>query len=87
VASLKLLYGDLREENNPAYNKNILQFPQLADGTPIMHTFENKPYVEGSVGVANVFKFLRIDLVKRFNYLDHPNISGLGIRASFKFDF
>ncbi len=87
VATFKLLYGDLRRENNPLYNEGILEFPTSADGTPITHTLESKPYMEGSIGVANVFKFLRVDLVKRFNYLTHPGVSGLGVRVSFKFDF
>ncbi|NBA89030.1 carboxypeptidase-like regulatory domain-containing protein [Emticicia sp. CRIBPO] len=87
VATFKLLYGDLRKENNPAYTDDILRFPEAEDGTPITHTFANKPYMEGSIGVANIFKFLRVDLVKRFNYLSNPHVSGLGVRASFKFDF
>ena len=43
--------------------------------------------MEASVGVANIFKLIRVDLVKRLSYLDHPNVSQWGIRARFKFDF
>ena len=36
---------------------------------------------------SNIFKVLRVDLVKRFNYLDNPEVSEYGIRARVKFDF
>jgi hypothetical protein len=52
-------------------------------------TFElgRTPYIEGSVGIGNIFKILRVDMVKRFNYLDNPEVSEYGIRARVKFDF
>ena len=37
--------------------------------------------------IENIFKFVRVDLVKRFTYLDHPDVSQWGIRARVKFDF
>lgn len=43
--------------------------------------------MEASIGIANVFKFFRVDLVKRLSYLNHPNVAEWGIRARFKFDF
>jgi hypothetical protein len=43
--------------------------------------------MEGSVGIGNIFKLLRVDVVKRFSYLDHPVVSPYGIRAMVKFDF
>ncbi len=85
--TLKVLYGSVSNKNNPTYNSELLKFPVMPDGTPITYTLESKPYVEGSVAIANIFKFFRIDLVKRFTYTNHPNISELGLRARFKFDF
>lgn len=85
--TMKVLYGSVSHSNNPEYNPNLLRFPVNADGTPITYTLEEKPYIEGSVAIANIFKFFRIDLVKRFTYLNHPNVSQLGVRARFKFDF
>lgn len=82
VASLKVLYGGIRNENNPALNPSLYKFP--ANQT---FTLEKAPYIEGSVGVTNILKFFRVDLVERFSYLDHPNISKLGVRARLKFDF
>ncbi|MET3114420.1 hypothetical protein AAKU52_002154 [Pedobacter sp. CG_S7] len=85
--SFKILYGGLRAENNPAYDQSLLQFPVADNGVSTTYNLNKDPYMEGSVGIGNIFKLLRIDLVKRFNYLDHPVISEWGIRARVKFDF
>ncbi len=87
VFSLKALWGGLRDENNPAYAQNSIQMPQDDLGRPISYTINRDPYIEGSVGIANIFKLLRVDLVKRFSYLDNPHVSEWGIRARFKLDF
>ncbi|WP_285008631.1 DUF5686 and carboxypeptidase-like regulatory domain-containing protein [Pedobacter faecalis] len=87
VVSFKALYGGLRDENNPAYNNGTLQFVRNDEGVPITNSLNSEPYIEGSVGVANIFKILRVDAVRRFTYLDNPNVSEWGIRARVKFDF
>jgi hypothetical protein len=84
--SLKAVYGGVREENNPDLNQNLPQFQTNAVGQRTTYIFGNTPYVEGSVGLGNILKFLRVDLVRRFNYLDHPNVPKYGIRAKFKVD-
>ncbi len=85
--SLKVLYGSISDQNNPAKSDGLYQFPLTPEGIPITYSLGAKPYIEGSIGIANIFKFFRVDLVKRFTYLDHPDVSQLGIRARFKFDF
>ena len=90
VASFKILYGSIRDENNPSKNTDVYQFPKNnLLGIPVQTTYSlNKtPYVEASVGIANIFKIIRLDLVKRFTYLDHPDISTWGIRTRVRFDF
>jgi hypothetical protein len=82
--SFKAIYGGVRAENNPQYHPNLLPFPVNAAGVPTTYTFGRVPYAEGSIGLGNIFKFLRIDLVRRFNYLDHPNVPKYGIRAKLK---
>ena len=32
------------------------------------------PYMEASVGIENIFKFMRLDYVWRLNYRDNPGI-------------
>jgi hypothetical protein len=85
--SVKALYGGVRAENNPVRHGSLFQFPVNAQGEPITFTLERQPYVEGSVGVANLFKVFRVDLVKRFTYLEHPTVAEWGIRARFRLDF
>lgn len=78
--SLKVIYGGLRRENNPAYNPNLYALPLAADGSPWTYPLGNTPYTEAGVGIGNIFKLLRIDLIKRFNYLDHSGVKSLGLR-------
>lgn len=87
VFSFKAIYGGLRDENNPAYNSDVFQFQKNEDEEPITYGFGSKPYMEASFGLTNIFKFLRVDYVKRLNYLDQPDVPKHGIRVRFKFDF
>ena len=48
--------------------------------------FNNIPYAETSVGIENILKFGRVDLVWRMTHLD-PGVSPLGIRAKLVFNF
>ncbi|WP_406823418.1 DUF5686 family protein [Pedobacter sp. KACC 23697] len=87
VVSFKALYGGLRNENNPNLQSGLYQLPVYENGAQRTYALGNEPYMEGSIGVGNIFKLLRVDLVKRFNYLNHPEVSEWGIRARVKFDF
>ena len=86
VIGAKILYGGLRNENNPNLNPNQMKFP-LTDGLTSTYTLGAKPYAEASVGIYNIFSIFRLDLVKRFTYLDHPNVSSVGLRISSNFNF
>jgi hypothetical protein len=52
------------------------------DGRPlteeVTQTLRNMPYIEASFGIENIFKIISIDVVKRFTYLDSPNVPSLG---------
>lgn len=88
VIAAKVLWGGVRDENNPAINNDLFKFPVDAKtGVPTTYSLGSTPYVEVSAAVANIFKLLRVDVVKRVTYLDHPDISKWGIRTRFKFDF
>ena len=86
VIAAKILYGGLRDENNPNYNPNQLLFP-TTNGVTSTFNLGRVPYVEASVGIYNIFSFLRIDLIKRFTYTGNPNISTLGLLFSSNFNF
>jgi hypothetical protein len=85
--SFKALYGGLRGENNPVINTSLLQLPVGQNGAPVSYTLNKGPYTEGSVGVGNVFKIFRIDMVERFSYLNNPDAPQFGVRVSASFDF
>ncbi len=87
VASFKILYGGVRDENNPTLNPNLFKYPTINRATTTFALDPSKPYMEASVGVENIFKILRVDFVKRLSYLDNPGISPYGIRTRFRFDF
>jgi hypothetical protein len=86
VVEAKILYGGLRNENNPEKNPALIQFP-LTNGQVETFTLNNGPYIEGGFGITNIFKLVRVDFIKRFTYLNHPDIPTWGIRARVKFDF
>ncbi len=93
VITFKGVYGSLRDANNPNLNPDLIQFTRDENGQAETFTLDERPYLEGSVGVSNIFKVGRVDLVQRFNYLDNPNVPqlfgvrGLGIRFQIKFEF
>ncbi|MFD1770679.1 DUF5686 and carboxypeptidase-like regulatory domain-containing protein [Sphingobacterium suaedae] len=87
VFSVKAIYGGLRNENNPTYTNRVFQFQENENGEPITYSFGNRPYVEASVGLSNIFKFIRVDYVRRLNYLNQPEVPKHGIRVRVKFDF
>ncbi|MFB6305985.1 MAG: DUF5686 family protein, partial [Flavobacteriales bacterium] len=93
VAGFKLLWGNLSDKNDPRKSHDQFKFPRTRDGDQATFEMDEGPYMEGSVGVKNIFKFLRVSVLKRFNYLDHPNISsflgtkGWGVRIRAEFEF
>ena len=88
MLSLRAVWGGISDENNPANgNANLFKFPTKENGESMTYTLEKEPYVEGSIGIANIFSILRIDFVKRFSYLDHPDVDDWGIFFSLKVKF
>lgn len=87
VFTVKALWGGVDQRNLPDGNNGLLRFPADESGNTITHTLERQPYVEGSVGIANIFKIVRVDLVRRFTYTDLPNVSKLGVRVRVKMEF
>ncbi len=85
--SAKILYGGLRPENNPALNSGLYDFPKSGNGNNGTFAFGSTPYVEGGVGIGNIFKIFRFDLIRRFTYLNHPGVSPYGIKFTISPDF
>lgn len=92
--SFKGIYGGLDDANDPRINNDLLQFNADENGNPLTAPFDPRtPFIEWGVGVYNIFRFLRFDVIKRVNYLNRPNIEevfgvkGLGIRGRLKVEF
>jgi hypothetical protein len=86
LITCKVLYGGLNKINNPDYQDDLFRFPVNNNGIPLTYTFTKQPYIEASIGVSNILRVFRVDLIKRFTYLNHPNVSGIGIRIQFRLD-
>ncbi len=87
VASVKAIYGGVSNTNDPTLHPSLYEYPVNSTGQPITYALGKTPYVEGSVGIENIFKFVRVDLVRRFTYLDHPDAPKYGIRVLVQFTF
>lgn len=87
VASFKALYGGISDKNRPENSPELYRFATDRQGVQTSFGLDKVPYMEGSVGISNIFKILRIDYVRRFNYLDHPHVPKWGIRARIHVDF
>lgn len=87
IISFKILTSSMRDENFPTVSTSLFRLPTNIHGETITNRLNGSPYIEGGVGIANIFKILRIDYVRRFNHLNYPNVSPWGIRAKLYLDF
>lgn len=80
VVTFKAIYGRLDNKHN-----QVFELPSFS------RSLQAKPYMEGSVGIENIFKVLRIDALWRMSYLKNnfEDISVLrfGIRAKLQVRF
>ena len=83
VVSFKGLYGSLSDKNNPQLNNDLYRFPYQAFAKPM----GKDPYMELSVGIDNIFTFLRLDYVWRLTYRNTPNVDKSGLRVQLHFTF
>ena len=65
VVSFRAIIGSLSEKNNPLFGAPGLY--ALPEGTGLLNT---TPYMEYTIGIENIFKFLRIDYVRRISYTE-----------------
>ena len=79
---VRALWGTLTDKNNPfkSSNPDLFRFP-TRDGKFTSFVMDPKvPYIEGSIGIYNIFKLLHVEYVHRFTYRDNPGINKNGIR-------
>ena len=87
AASVKLLFDGIRNQNNPDQDPNLHQLLRDERGQATTFALDRQPYVEAGLGMGNIFKVLRLDVVRRFPYLYHPNVAAQGLRGRFKVSF
>ena len=78
--TFKAFWGKLSDKNDPRLHPDLYKLPDNGENSKTYPLIGNKPYMEVSVAIDNIFKFLRIDLIKRLNYLDNTNVPEWGIR-------
>ncbi len=86
IVTFKVLYGSLSNTNNPGYQDGLFKFPADDTGTPLTYTLTNKPYIEAGIGLSNILRIFRVDLIKRFSYTGNPNVDDTGFRVQFRLD-
>ncbi len=74
VVSAKAVWGSVDQKN-----RNVLIFPTT------LRSLEQKPYVEASAGIENVFKVFRVDALWRLTYPRANPIQNFGFKFSFQF--
>ena len=45
-------------------DNSLLQLPTDSNGKATNNMLNSKPYIEADIGVSNILKFLRVDLIK-----------------------
>jgi hypothetical protein len=76
----------LSNYNNPDYNNDIFKFPVNENNVPLTYSLEQKPYIEAGIGLSNILRIFRVDLIKRFTYINHPDVTDIGLRVQFRLD-
>lgn len=66
VVGFNLLYGALDDRNDPSSGDAEGLYKMPAD----TRSFGDVPYMEYSLGIENILKFLRVDFVRRLTYVD-----------------
>lgn len=84
----KMVLGSISDENNPDLNSELAPYPRNSGDRQATFALTTTPYMEASFGVSNIFKFLRLDMVKRLTYLDNPQApKGWALRAMIVIEF
>ncbi len=83
VINFKGIYGSLKDSNNPEFNNDLFRFPIDSRCKPM----GKMPYMEFSIGLDNIFTFLRLDYVWRLTYRDTPGVDLSGLRIQLHFGF
>ncbi|MGL4993766.1 MAG: DUF5686 family protein [Bacteroidales bacterium] len=87
VVGFKGFAGSLSDKNDPRQNKKQMLFPKQLSGDPIAYSMRGMPYMEASIGVDNILRFIRLDYVWRLSYKEHKGVDRHGIRIGMNLQF
>jgi hypothetical protein len=76
VVGAKIAFGSLDERH-----RREMEF------LPYMFDLNGGPYAEASIGLENILKIFRMDLVRRLTYLNNPNVSNWALRLKLNITF
>ena len=82
VATGNLLFGGVSDSalaNQVTLDENDQPLPQFETLN------EGRPFAEVGLGVENIFKFFRVDVIRRLTYLENPDINRMNVKFSFSF--
>ena len=54
---------------------------------PFMYDLSGGPYMEAAFGIENILKVLRVDVLRRLSYNDHPNTKLWAVRLKLNITF
>ncbi|MBO7607941.1 MAG: carboxypeptidase-like regulatory domain-containing protein [Paludibacteraceae bacterium] len=84
VFAFRGLWGGLDRRNDPSLADNPAGLFAFPTGT---YRMDDRPYMEISAGVENIFKVFRIDYVWRLTYREHADVDTRGVRFGVHFNF
>ena len=85
--AFRILWGELTDKNNPflAQNEGSPMLMYFPDGSYVIDP--DRPYMELSLGIHNIFKLIHVEYVRRLNYNDLPTASKHGFRLKIRMSF
>ncbi|MFD1771426.1 DUF5686 and carboxypeptidase-like regulatory domain-containing protein [Sphingobacterium suaedae] len=87
IWGVKMFYGRLTDANNPYLSDAVIRFDRDREGQVMTHVMDRSPYWEGKVGIDNILRVLRVEYVRRLNYLGLPNVDKDSYRLSLHLNF
>jgi hypothetical protein len=93
VATAHLAFGSFNDKMNGFYDPGTNPLGILPDSvngnrlTRFNTLSFDRPYVELSYGIENIFRFLRIDLIQRLTWLENPDAHRFAVKISGVFRF
>lgn len=81
VIGLSGCMGTLFSKNNPFFDHSLFVFPSNT------RSMRNEPYMEMNMGLSNIFRILRVDYIRRLNYLGEEGVKKSGLRISMQLRF